>query len=109
MRRERKTIRQTVIQSGANSDRVCVNVGVHFDLVDAQELVDGVPDLKFSVGNRRMANDAKTRVASLRSPDAMLKPAGCAIQTTILLSGPNTFTLMSIIKEIQMNKADMPA
>jgi hypothetical protein len=35
--------------------------------------------------------------------------AGGGIQTSLRLSGPSAFTFMSVIKEIRINKADIPA
>jgi hypothetical protein len=109
MRRETKTIRQAVNKSGKISDRVQVNFHVHVGLADAGDLVDGVPDLIFSIGSRRIENRAKTPIASRAVSRDPLKLPGGRIQTTILLSGPSAFTLMSVIKEIHLNKAGIAA
>jgi hypothetical protein len=96
-------------QAGTLSDSVRTGVKVHFDLIETQDIVDGVPDLEFSFGNLRFEDEVKDNVAWLvlaRTP-AVLEGGG--IQTTILLSGPNTFTVMSVTKETRVFRADIAA
>jgi len=101
MLREMKTIRLISNEAGIITDRVHTKVKVHFDLVETQDFVDGVPDLEFGFGNLRFGDEAKDRISSLARFRAPLVLAGGGIQTTILLNGPNAFTVMSVIKEIQ--------
>jgi hypothetical protein len=109
MRREMKTVRHIVNQAGTISDRVRVKFKVHFDLVETQDLVDGVPDLVFSFGNLRFEEEMQPHISSLAVSRTPLILAGGGIQTTILLSGPNAFTVMSVVKEIRLNEADNAA
>ena len=51
MRRQMRTNRVLMNQAGTLSDSVRTDVKVHFDLVETQDIVDGVPDLEFSFGN----------------------------------------------------------
>jgi hypothetical protein len=94
-------------KSATLSNRVRLNVNVQFDLGGPQNLVDGVPDLKFSVGSLR----SRIKTACLVSPPSRgrtaLTVAGGGIQTTMRLSGPSAFTFMSVIKEIHIHKADI--
>jgi hypothetical protein len=48
-------------------------------------------------------------VSSLADSRKPLILAGGGIQTTIRLNGPNAFTVMSVIKEIQVNEIDKAA
>jgi hypothetical protein len=109
MLREMKTIRLISNQVGTISDCVHTSFKVHFDLVETRDFVDGVPDLEFGFGNLRFGDEAKSRISSLASFRAPLVLSGGGIQTTILLNGPNAFTVMSVVKEIQVRKADLAA
>ena len=109
MRRKMKTIRKIVNAEGTISDRVRLNIKVHFDLVETQDIVDGVPDLEFSFGNLRFGEAARPQISSFARSRTPLILAGGGIQTTILLSGPTSFTVMSVIKEIHINKIDIAA
>src|SRR3954454_19612895 len=102
MRRKLKTNRKIMNAAGTISDRVRVNFKVHFDLIETQDLVDGVPDLEFSFGNLRLEQGAESQISSLARTRTPLILAGGGIQTTILLSGANAFTIMSVIKEVQV-------
>ncbi|MGA2047832.1 MAG: hypothetical protein ABSG96_09065 [Terracidiphilus sp.] len=108
MRKKMRSIRKLANQS-AFSNRVRLNVNVHFDLEEPQNLVDGIPNLKFSLGSFR----SQDKTASLFPPPSRARTthavAGGDIQTTLRLSGPSAFTFMSVIKEIRINKADIPA
>jgi hypothetical protein len=105
MRREMRTVNLISNKAGTISDCVRTNVKVHFDLVETQDFVDGVPDLEFCFGNLRFEDEAKQEISSLVLFGAPLVLAGGGIQTTILLNGPNAFTVMSVIKKIQIRKA----
>jgi hypothetical protein len=109
MRRKMRTNRQIVNAEGTISDRVRINIKVHFDLVETQDIVDGVPDLEFSFGNLRFGETAESQISSLARSRKPVILAGGGIQTTILLSGPTSFTVMSVIKEIHINKIDLAA
>src|SRR5579863_9043705 len=109
MRREMRTNRVLMNQAGTLSDSVRTDVKVHFDLIETQDLVDGVPDLEFSFGNLRFAEEASSDVSSLVLARKPVLLAGGGIQTTILLSGPNAFTVMSVVKEIRLGEADLAA
>ena len=65
MRRKMKTTRQIVNAADTISDRVRLNIKIHFDLVETQDLVDGVPDLEFSFGNLRFGEAAKSQISPL--------------------------------------------
>jgi hypothetical protein len=109
MRRQMRTNRVLMNQAGTLSDSVRTDVKVHFDLVETQDIVYGVPDLEFSFGNLRFEDEAKNNVAWLALAHSPVVLAGGGIQTTILLSGLNAFTVMSVIKETRVFKADVAA
>jgi hypothetical protein len=109
MGREMLTKRVITNKPGILSDRLRTKVKVHFDLVETQDIVDGVPDLEFSFGNLRFGDDATPGITSLALSRTPLVLAGGGIQTTILLSGANSFTVMGVIKEIQVYLADIAA
>jgi hypothetical protein len=109
MRREMKTIRLITNEAGTITDSVHTKVKVHFDLVETQDFVDGVPDLEFGFGNLRFGDEATPQISSLALFGAPVVLAGGGIQTTILLNGPNAFTVMSVIKEIRIQDAALAA
>jgi hypothetical protein len=109
MPRVMRTTKVIANEAGTISDSVHTKVKVHFDLIETQDFVDGVPDLEFCFGNLRFGDEVKPRISSLARFGAPLVLAGGGIQTTILLNGPNAFTVMSVIKEIHIHKADIAA
>jgi hypothetical protein len=107
MQRKRGTNRRIVYEKGTSLDDVRLDLKVYYEPVETGELVDGVPDLA------RYSDDLRTRAAAwlASSPVAPIarKPivyAGGEVQTSMQISGPNTFTVMSVIKEIHIYKAD---
>jgi hypothetical protein len=96
-------------EEGTISNCVDTRVRVHFDLVETQDFVDGVPDLEFSFGNLRFADEANPQVASLARFRAPLVLSGGGIETTILLNGPNAFTVISVVKEIRVSEPALAA
>jgi hypothetical protein len=109
MGREMLTKRVITNKPGTLSDCLRTKVKVYFDLVETQDIVDGVPDLEFSFGNLRFGDEATPQVLSLALSRAPLVLAGGGIRTTILLSGPNAFTVIGVVKEIRLYKADIAA
>jgi hypothetical protein len=109
MRKKMRSIRNVVNESGTISNRVRLNVKVHLDFGDPQNIVDGVPDLTFSVGDLRLEAKGNPRISSpslSRTPTIL---AGGSIQTTMRLTGPSAFTLISAVKEIHISKPDVVA
>jgi hypothetical protein len=104
-----KTKRVISNEAGTISDCVRTEVKIHFDLVETQDFVDGVPDLEFSFGNLRFGDEATPEISSLAQFRAPLVLSGGGIQTTILLNGPNAFTVMSVIKEIRIHEPALAA
>lgn len=106
MQRKRGINRQIVYERGTSLDDVRVDIKVYYEPVETGDRIDGAPDLA------RYNDDLRTRaVAWLASSPAAptRKPivhAGGEVQTSMQISGPNTFTVMSVIKEIHIYKAD---
>jgi len=109
MRKKARSIRKVVNESGTIADRVRLNVKVLLDLGDPQNIVDGTPDLKFSLGGLRFENNGKRRISPPTLSQASRILAGAGIQTTMRLSGPGAFTFISVIKEVHIGKADLAA
>ena len=109
MLRQMRTIRLISNEAGTISDSVHTKIKVHFDLVETQDFIDGVPDLEFSFGNLRFGDEASPQISSLVRRRAPLALSGGGIQTTILLNGPNAFTVMSVIKEIRIDDPALAA
>jgi hypothetical protein len=108
MRKKTRSIRKRADESARLSNRVRLNVNVHFDLGEPQNLVDGIPDLKFRVGSLRSQGKAASRISPPSRSRTALTVAGGGIQTSLRLSGPSAFTFMSVVKEIHIHKADIP-
>jgi hypothetical protein len=109
MRKKMRVVREVVREPDATANRVFLNVKVHFDLGEPQDIFDAAPDLEFRLGNLRSSGRGEFQVPSSAH---FLSPAvfeGGGIQTTILLKGPNAFTVMSAIKEVHVRKVDMAA
>lgn len=109
MGRKMLTKRVIINKPGTLSDRLRTKFKVHFDLVETQDIVDGVPDLEFSYGTLRFGPKATPGVKSLALSRTPVILAGGGIQTTILLSGPHAFTVMGVVKEIRIYKANAAA
>lgn len=109
MSREMRTKKVIANEAGTLSDRVHMNVKTYFDLVETQDFIDGVPDLEYSYGDLRCGEEARPRLSTLALSRKPLILAGGGIQTTILMSGPNAFTVMSVIREIHVHQADIAA
>jgi hypothetical protein len=104
-----KTIRVIENEAGIISDCARTKVKVYFDLVETQDFIDGVPDLEFSFGNLRFEDESNHKISSLAQFRAPVVLSGGGIQTTILLNGPNAFTVMSVIKEIEIHEPALAA
>jgi hypothetical protein len=109
MAREMLTRRVMINKPGTLSDCLRTKVKVYFDLIETQDVVDGIPDLEFSFGDLRFEDEAKPRILSLARSRAPLVLAGGGIRTTIQLSGLNAFIVVGIIKETRVYKADIVA
>jgi hypothetical protein len=109
MAREMFTKRVITNKPGTLSDCLRTKVKVHFDLIETQDIVDGVPDLEFGFGDLRFRDEVRPRILLLALSHTPLVLAGGGIKATILLSGPNAFIVMGVIKEIRRNKADIVA
>lgn len=109
MRKKMRSIRNVTNESAALSDRVRLTVKAHFDLGDPQNIVDGTPDLKFTVGDLGMEDNGKSRISIPAISRTPLVLPGGAVQTTMRLSGPSAFTLISVIKEVHISKSDVVA
>jgi|SRR5580658_6405766 hypothetical protein len=109
MAREMLTKRVIINKPGTLSDCLHTRVKVYFDLIETQDIVDGVPDLEFGFGDLRFGDEVRPRILLLARSHTPLVLAGGGIKTTILLSGPNAFIIVGVIKEIRADKADILA
>ena len=109
MTRKMATKRVMINEPGTLSDRLETKIRVHFDLIETQDFVDGVPDLEFSFGNLRFGDEATLSVLSHSFSRTPLVLEGGGICTTILLSGPNAFTVMGVVREAVFYEAEIAA
>ena len=106
MRKKMRSIRKVASEPATLSDRIRLNVNVHLNLGEPQNLVDGLPDMRFSVGSLQSEDQTTYPVSHASRSLAAVTVAGGGIQTTIRLSGPSAFTFMSVVKEIHIRKAN---
>ena len=97
MRKRLRPIQQIIDKRGRISGCVRLNVKVYCEPVEVVDLVDGVPDLERNTDNKFGAA-ATPQLSSTAPFRKLLILNGTSIQTTMRLSGPNTFTVMSAIK-----------
>jgi len=109
MRKKMRSIRNVVNESGAISDRFRLNVKVHLDLGEPQNIVDGVPDLKFTIDDLRLENKGRSRVSPPSRSGTSMIFSGGGVQTSMCLSGSSAFTLISVVKEVHIGNADVAA
>ena len=106
MRKKPGTYRQIVYKRGTNLDDVRLELKVFYEPVDPRDLIDGVPDLTRYTDDlraRAAAWLAHSPVAPTRNPEVH---AGGEVKSSMQMSGPHTFTVMSVIKEIRIYKAN---
>lgn len=111
MRRKPGTNKQIVYERGTKLDDIRVDVKVYYEPVETENLIIGVSDLDFLGDSNYFEPGAAAKpetspVAPTRKPTVHV---GGEVQTSMLLSGPNAFTVMSVIKEIHIYKADSAA
>jgi hypothetical protein len=76
-----------------------IRVDVRFDLLEVEDLVDGIPASRFSYGILRYLQPLETSVKSSLLSATRLTLTGGGIQATLCLYKLNTFTLADIIRE----------
>jgi hypothetical protein len=76
-----------------------IRVDVRFDLLEMEDLVDGIPASRFSYGVLRYLHPLETSMKSTLLSATRLTLTGGGIQTTLCLYKLNTFTLAETIRE----------
>ena len=109
MHKSMRAIRSAADKSLTFSDHVRLTVKAHFNLGEPQNIVDGEPDLRFSFGAIQFDDNGDAPVSSPANEGTSQILAGGRIQTTMRLSGPSAFTLISVVKQVQIEKADFAA
>lgn len=74
-------------------------VSVHFDLIEMEDLVDGIPCSRFSYGVLRFLQPLESSMKSRLLSATPLTITGGGIQATLCLYKLNTFTLAGTIRE----------
>lgn len=100
MIRQMTTKRLIVDAAGTISDSAGLNVVVRFDLIGTLDFVDGTPSLEFSFGNLRYMDHDAPQVNSRVRYRTSVNLKGGGIQTSVLLTSPFAFTVMSEILEL---------
>jgi len=96
---EMMTKRVLVNETGIISDCHGWNIKVRFDLVETQDLVDGVPSPEFSFGNLRYKNRHASQVKLRVGSRAQLYLDGAGLHSTVVLNSPNAYTVIGAIME----------
>jgi|ERR1017187_330191 hypothetical protein len=121
MRRKPGTNRQIVYEIGTASEHVHLDLKVYYEPAEMPDLIDGNPDLDLFSNldlfpdldlNRPNPQPEAPGPPEISAAEANRKPtvhAGNKVQTSMVMSGPNTFTVMSVVKEIHIYKADTTA
>jgi hypothetical protein len=110
MTNEIRTTLQFINQPGTLSSPSGVNVQVHFDFIEMQDVIDGVPGRKFSYGNLRFRDSLAPSVVPLFLSRSRLVLTGGGHQFPVLLYSLNSFTLTGPVREIRViNEPVAPA
>jgi hypothetical protein len=96
---EMMTKRVLVNEAGTISDCHGWNIKVRFDLVETQDVVDGVPSPEFSFGNLRYKDIHAPQVMLRVRSRAELTLDGAGLHSTFVLNSPDAFTVMGAILE----------
>jgi hypothetical protein len=99
MSTEMRTNRVFMDQPGRISDTEGMNISIHFDLVETQNFVNGVPGPEFAFGNLRYPEKHKSQVLSRLHARTRVNLQGGGIQTTVFLNSLTSFTVMCAIAE----------
>ena len=94
MEKETRTNRQIVDIAGIISDPGGLRVEVSFDLIELQDLIDGIPGQKYSYGVLRYREPLELKVAQHLLSTSRKVLTGGGIQATLCLYKLDTFTIL---------------
>lgn len=109
MQRRMRNIKNAGAAAAKLRRGVRLKVKVHVAPENPEDVVDGVPDLEFKVGGPSPGDRSVAAAPALAHLRAPLIVAGGGMQTTLRLSGPSSFMLVSVIKEIHVRKVRISA
>ncbi len=75
------------------------SIDVIFNLIELQDVTDGVPGRKYSYGNLRFRDRLESSVVMLFLSRSQLTLTGGGIETAVCLYGINSFTVVGAILE----------
>jgi hypothetical protein len=93
------TKRVLVNETGTVSDCHGWNIKVCFDLVETQDVIDGVRSPEFSFGYLRYEDRHAFQVISRVCSRAQVTLDGAGLHSTVVLNSPDAFTVMGAILE----------
>ena len=94
MQKETRTNRQIMDITGTISGPGGLKVEVSFDLIELQDLVDGIPGQKYSYGVLRFQEPLEPQVAQRLLSATRKVLTGGGIQATLCLYKLDTFTVL---------------
>jgi hypothetical protein len=98
MRMETRTNRQVFGIQGIITGPNGLRVAVRFDLIEFEDLIDGLPGPKFSYGVLHFQEPLEPSIESRLLSATHLSLAGGGIQAALCLYKLNSFTLIETIK-----------
>jgi hypothetical protein len=99
MRKETRTNRQIFDIQGTITGSDGLTIDVRFDLIELEDLIDGIPGLKYSYGVLRFQNPLELSIKSRLLLSIRPILTGGGIQAALCLYKLNSFTLVDTIKE----------
>ena len=121
MRKKPGTNRQIVYEIGTASEHVHLDFTVYYEPAETFDLIDGIPnpvlfsdldlfpDLDFYSCGPQPEAAAIPETSPVEIDRKPIVHAGGKVKTSMVMSGPNTFTIMSVVKEIHIYRADTAA
>lgn len=96
-----RTNRQLFDIPGVITDAGGLSIPVRFDLVEFEDLIDGIPGQKFSYGVLRFQDPLEPSLGQRLLSAAQLILNGGGIQSTLCLYKLNSFTLVDTLKDFR--------
>lgn len=94
-----RTNRQVFDIQGTITSSDGLRVAVHFDLIEFEDLIDGIPTHKFSYGILRFPEPLEASIGQRLLSAAQLILNGGGIQSALCLYKLTSFTLVETIKD----------
>lgn len=100
MTKETRTNRQVFDVAGTLSTPGGLKFDVQFDLIEFEDLIDGLPGTKLSYGNLRFSDTLPTTAVPLLLSSSRLILTGGGIHATVCLYRLTSFTVLTTISTV---------